>query len=228
VAQVIYVVEDDDNIRDLVCYALGTAGFEAVGVDDGKVFLEGLSERVPDLVLLDSMLPGRDGLGILHEIRENRRTAELPVIMMTAKGAEFDRIRGFEAGADDYIAKPFSVMELVLRVKAVLRRSGKGDGDESVLRLGELSLATDKRVVSFQGRDISLAYKEFELLLFLMEHKGIVLNRDQILNGVWGFDYDGESRTVDMHIKTLRQKLGDGGGYIKTVRNVGYKIEDKR
>jgi two-component system alkaline phosphatase synthesis response regulator PhoP len=224
-AKVICVVEDDDNIRDLVCYALGTGGFEAAGVGDGKSFFEGLRERMPDLVLLDIMLPGRDGLEILREIRGNGRTAGLPVIMMTAKGAEFDRIKGFEAGADDYIAKPFSVMELVLRVKAVLRRSGKGDGNEAVLRLGELSLATDKRVVSYQDKDIGLTYKEFELLLFLMEHEGIVLNRDQILNGVWGFDYDGESRTVDMHIKTLRQKLGDGGAYIKTVRNVGYKIE---
>jgi two-component system alkaline phosphatase synthesis response regulator PhoP len=226
-AQLIYVVEDDDNIRDLVCYALGTGGFEAVGIGDGKFFLEGLREKVPDLVLLDIMLPGRDGLDILRDIRQNGRTSKLPVIMMTAKGAEFDRIKGFEAGADDYIAKPFSVMELVLRVKAVLRRSGQGEGDGAVYRLGELMLAADKRVVSFQGKDIGLAYKEFELLLFLMEHEGIVLNRDQILNGVWGFDYDGESRTVDMHIKTLRQKLGDGGVYIKTVRNVGDKIEDK-
>jgi two-component system alkaline phosphatase synthesis response regulator PhoP len=224
--QKIFIVEDDDNIRELVAYALSQAGFEVSCFTDGMAFNNALRNQRPDLVLLDIMLPGKDGIELLCEIRKNSKTAKMPVIMMTAKGAEYDRIKGLDLGADDYITKPFSVMELVSRVKAVLRRTSDNTGDSAELHIGEISLSNEKRLVTVSGEEIALTYKEFELLRYLMQNAGRVLDRDRILNAVWGYDYDGENRTVDMHIKTLRQKLGAFGSYIKTIRNVGYKIEE--
>jgi two-component system alkaline phosphatase synthesis response regulator PhoP len=205
----IYILEDDDNIRELVAYALKSAGFAAAEFAESAAFSKALREQLPDLVLLDIMLPGKDGIEILRELRQKSNWAKLPVIMMTAKGAEYDRIRGLDLGADDYITKPFSVMELV-----------------ADYHVGALTLSDEKRTVTVNGEGVPLTYKEFELLRYLFQNAVIVLDRDRILNAVWGYEYDGENRTVDMHIKTLRQKLGDGGASIKTVRGVGYKIEE--
>ncbi|MDR0963366.1 MAG: response regulator transcription factor [Clostridium sp.] len=224
--QRIDIVEDDDNIRELVAYALSQAGFDVEGYTENTTFESALREHTPDLILLDIMLPGKDGIEILRNIRQSAKTAKIPVIMMTAKGAEYDRIKGLDLGADDYMTKPFSVMELVARVKAVLRRTSNDTIASAEFHIGGLSVSNEKRMVTVNGEEIALTYKEFELLLFLCHNAGIVLTRDRILNTVWGYDYDGENRTVDMHIKTLRQKLGESGNYIKTVRNVGYKIEE--
>jgi two-component system alkaline phosphatase synthesis response regulator PhoP len=224
--QKIYIVEDDDNIRELVAYALSQAGFDVKGFTEHTAFDKAMRERTPDLVLLDIMLPGKDGIELLRGIRQSTKTAKMPVIMMTAKGAEYDRIKGLDLGADDYITKPFSVMELVARVKAVLRRSSDNSAASPEFHIGALSISKEKRIVTVNGEEIALTYKEFELLLFLCRNRGFVLDRDRILNAVWGYDYDGENRTVDMHIKTQRQKLGDVGAYIRTIRNVGYKIEE--
>jgi two-component system alkaline phosphatase synthesis response regulator PhoP len=219
-------VEDDDNIRELVVYALTSAGFEAQGVADGAALFAGLREAAPDLILLDIMLPGEDGIALLKKLKASARTEKIPVIMLTAKGAEHDRVKGLDLGADDYITKPFSVMEVISRVRAVLRRSGAAEkSDSTEMRVGGVDLCADKRSVSADGVPVALTYKEFELLQYLMVNKGIVLSRDKILEKIWGYDYGGESRTVDMHIKSLRQKLGGCGGVIQTVRNVGYKIE---
>jgi two-component system alkaline phosphatase synthesis response regulator PhoP len=221
----IFAVEDDDNIRELTLYALRGAGFDAEGFAEGATALARAAEAPPDLILLDIMLPGEDGVQILKRLRQNRRTQKLPVIFLTAKGAEYDRIAGLDAGADDYITKPFSVMELLSRVKAVLRRTAPDDsaGD---CRVGAVLLSPGRRMVLVGDAAVTLTFKEFELLHLLMRNVGIVLSRDKILTEIWGYDYDGENRTVDMHIKSLRQKLYCGGDLIKTVRNVGYKIED--
>lgn len=220
----IFVVEDDDSIREMVVYALNTAGFEAEGFSDGDGVFPALSKNPPALILLDIMLPGSDGISILKKLKQTERYRQVPVIMLTAKGGELDRIRGLDLGADDYITKPFSVMEVISRVKAVLRRCPGDGGAPDELEAGPIRLSQARRVVSVNDGEISLTYKEFELLSYLMENKGIVLSRDKLLQQVWGFDYGGESRTVDMHIKSLRQKLGEAGGEIKTVRNIGYKI----
>ncbi|MBQ7356702.1 MAG: response regulator transcription factor [Clostridia bacterium] len=223
----IYLVEDDDSIRELVCYALEKTGEGALGFALPSEFYTALEKNTPDLVLLDIMLPEEDGLSILSRLRSDNRWKELPVIMLTAKGTEFDKVRGLDLGADDYITKPFGVMELVARVKAVIRRyrrSGSSDGGE--YSKGGVCLCVRRREVSAGGAAVELTYKEFELLKFLFENAGTVLTRDRILNEVWGYGFGGESRTVDVHVRTLRQKLGDFADIIETVRGVGYRIAE--
>ena len=222
--QKIFIVEDDDNIRDMVLYALSSADFGAEGFADGESFWSSVEQAMPSLLLLDIMLPGEDGITILKRLKQSPKHKSLPVIMLTAKGAEYDRIKGLDLGADDYITKPFSVLEVISRVRAVLRRCGDS-GNIPILEIGKISLNADKRNVLTDGKEVELTYKEFELLHYLMVNNGIVLTRDKLLEEVWGFDYNGESRTVDMHIRSLRQKLGNSSDVIKTVRNVGYKIE---
>jgi two-component system alkaline phosphatase synthesis response regulator PhoP len=222
--QKIFIIEDDDNIREMVLYALSSAGFEAEGFTSGEAFFARLLKEAPSLVLLDIMLPGEDGISILKKLKQAEKTKRVPVIMLTAKGAEIDRIKGLDLGADDYITKPFSVMETIARVKAVLRRC-ESDADKSgEVKAGAITLQRDTRMVFAGDTEIALTYTEFELLSYLMKNEGIVLTRDTLLKQVWGFDYAGESRTVDMHIKSLRKKMGAAGVIIKTVRNVGYKI----
>ena len=220
----IYIVEDDMNIREIQRYALKNSGFEVMDFECGKDMYKALEKRMPNLILLDIMLPNEDGLDILATLRKNKATKKLPIIMVTAKTTELDKVKGLDLGADDYMTKPFGIMELISRVKALLRRTT--DIEESaVLAHGEIVLDTDKRSVKVQDRLCELTYKEFELLKMLLLNRGIVLSRDKIMDQVWGFEYEGESRTVDMHIKTLRQKLKTAGSCIKTVRNVGYMIE---
>jgi len=219
----IYCVEDDKSIRDLIVYALGSGGFEAAGLCDGKELFLSLSKELPDLILLDIMLPGEDGISILKRLRASLRTKEIPVIMLTAKSAEYDKVLGLDSGADDYITKPFGVMELISRVKAVLRRVGPKERNPQ-LTVGDVTIRVDKHQVLAKGKEITLTLKEFELLRYLMENVGLVLTRDKVLETVWGYEYEGETRTVDVHIRTLRQKLGECGGMIETVRGVGYRI----
>ena len=218
----IFVVEDDENIREIVVYALNSAGFDTYGFETGEEFLKALDTGLPSLVLLDIMLPEDDGLTILKRLRGMPKTKQLPVIMLTAKNSEYDKVKGLDLGADDYISKPFGVMELIARVNAVLRRTGAEQGGE--LEISGLSLDHARREVFFEGEPVRLTFKEYELLYFLMLNAGLVLSRDKIMESVWGYDFQGESRTVDMHIKTLRQKLGAAGKLIKTVRSVGYKL----
>ena len=220
----IYIVEDDINIREIERYALKNSGFEVEEFDNGKDFFQRVAEQAPSLMLLDIMLPGEDGLEILSRVRKNPATEKTPVIMVTAKTTEIDKVRGLDMGADDYISKPFGVMELISRVKALLRRTEKED-DGDTLACGSIEIDNKRHSVTVQGETCELTFKEFELLKYLMINQGIVLSRDKLMNQVWGFEYEGESRTVDMHIKTLRHKLGDGGQQIKTVRNVGYVME---
>ena len=222
----IFCVEDDGNIRDLVVYTLETTGFAACGFEDGASFFEALADSLPELVLLDIMLPGEDGLEILRKMKASARTRKVPVIMLTAKGAEYDKVMGLDAGADDYVTKPFGMMELVSRIRAVLRRSGQKE-EEDILMLGSLCLNPRKHEVTVNGDAVSLTLKEFELLRLLLENRNIVLTRDRLLEDIWGYDFDGETRTVDVHIRTLRQKLGDEGNRIETVRGVGYRIGEK-
>lgn len=224
--KIVYIVEDDDSIRDMLLYMLSSAGFEVKGFVDSKAFYTGLRNGNPSLVLLDIMLPGEDGISILKKLRDKGTKNPVPVIMLTAKGSELDRIKGLDLGADDYITKPFSVMEVISRVKAVLRRSESREEKPSEIKTGNITLQNDRRIVLTGDQEINLTYKEFELLHYMMVNEGIVLSRDRLLDRVWGFDYSGESRTVDMHIKSLRHKLGKNGNTIKTVRNVGYKIGD--
>ncbi|RGF90119.1 DNA-binding response regulator [Ruminococcus sp. AM57-5] len=219
----IFCVEDDDNIRELVIYTLETTGLEARGFADGTVFMEALAFDTPELVLLDIMLPGEDGLEILKKLKNSSKTKDIPVIMVTAKGSEYDKVVGLDSGADDYVTKPFGMMELISRIKAVLRRSGKQQ-DKTKLSVGGICLDTKKHEVKVDGENAVLTLKEFELLEKLMRNQGIVLTRDQLLTEIWGYDFDGETRTVDVHIRTLRQKLGEQGSLVKTVRGVGYRI----
>lgn len=221
----IYLVEDDDSIRELVIYTLQTTGLQARGFSCAEEFWEAMQKDLPSLVLLDIMLPDEDGLTILKKLRDGSRTSRLPVIMLTAKSTEYDKVMGLDGGADDYIPKPFGMMELVARVKALLRRS-RPEEKGSIHRLGTIVLDASKHVVTVNGKPVTLTYKEFELLQFLMENEGIVLTRDQLLSTIWGYDFDGETRTVDVHIRTLRQKLGPASGYIETIRGVGYKAEE--
>lgn len=225
-AQKIFVVEDDDNIREMLLYALRSAGFTARGHGSGTSFWFALQSDTPDLVLLDIMLPGEDGLSILQRLRTSKSTASLPVIMLTAKTKEFDRVRGLDWGADDYILKPFSVLEVIARVKAVLRRVS-APSEDGTIAVGGLLIDPGRRAAFWNDQELSLTYKEFELLYRLMANSGFVLSRSRLIAEVWGYDYIGESRTVDMHVKSLRQKLGEGAALIKTVRNVGYKIGEK-
>lgn len=220
----IYIVEDDVNIREIERYALKNSGYEVEEFETGADFFRRLERKVPSLILLDIMLPGEDGLDILTRIRANKATVAVPIIMVTAKTSELDKVKGLDLGADDYMTKPFGVMELISRVKALLRRTQHAQED-SQLTHGSILLDNDKHAVFLEGVPCELTFKEFELLKYLMINEGIVLSRDKIMDQVWGFEYEGESRTVDMHIKTLRQKLGNAGSCIKTVRNVGYMIE---
>lgn len=220
----IYILEDDRNIREIEEIALKNADYEVVSFETAAEFGKRLKERVPDLLLLDLMLPDADGLWLVTQLRQNVMTRSLPVIMVTAKTTEIDKVRGLDSGADDYLTKPFSVMELISRVKALLRRSMKGL-KERVITIGEVSLDVERRKVTVAGERCELTYKEYELLKLLMNNAGIVTPREEILSKVWETDFEGESRTIDMHIKTLRQKLGSSANRIKTVRNVGYLFE---
>jgi two-component system alkaline phosphatase synthesis response regulator PhoP len=220
----IYILEDDRNIREIEEIALKNADYEVVSFETAAEFGKRLKEKVPDLLLLDLMLPDADGLRLVTQLRQNVMTMSLPVIMVTAKTTEIDKVRGLDSGADDYLTKPFSVMELISRVKALLRRSMKGL-KERVITIGEISLDVERRKVTVAGERCELTYKEYELLKLLMNNAGIVTPREEILSKVWETDFEGESRTIDMHIKTLRQKLGSSANRIKTVRNVGYLFE---
>ena len=218
----IYVVEDDKNIREIETFALKNAGYEVYGFERAADFFEALVKTIPDLVLLDVMLPDMDGLAIVEKLRNDMLTRKIPVIMVTAKTSELDKVKGLDMGADDYMTKPFGIMELISRVKAMLRRSMGHGAEEKILRIGKVSLDSEKHAVYVDGDICELTYKEYELLKLLMTNAGIVTTRELILERVWGTDFEGESRTIDMHIKTLRQKLKEGGNMIRTVRNVGY------
>ena len=221
----IYMLEDDTSIQNFVLYTLKNTGFEAEGFERPSDFWKRMEEQIPDLLLLDIMLPEEDGMEILKKIRENRKTKNLPVIMLTAKGTEYDKVLGLDSGADDYVAKPFSMMELMSRIKALLRRSEVKEEKNDTYQVGPLFVSISKHIVKVNGEEITcLTYKEFELLSLLLQHQETVLSRDQILQSIWGYDFDGESRTVDVHVRTLRQKLGEAGKLIETVRGFGYKI----
>ena len=219
----IYCVEDDDNIRELVIYTLETTGLKAKGFAEGTAFMEALAFDTPELILLDIMLPGEDGLELLKKLKNSAKTKDIPVIMVTAKGAEYDKVIGLDSGADDYVTKPFGMMELVSRIKAVLRRSGRVQ-EQDMLSVNGVSVDVKKHEVKVAGEIVTLTLKEFELLERLMRNQNIVLTRDQLLEDIWGYDFDGETRTVDVHVRTLRQKLGEKGDIIKTVRGVRYRI----
>ena len=220
----IFCVEDDASIRDIELYALRSAGLEAEGFTDGAAFWQALQSEKPDLVVLDVMLPGIDGTELLGRMRASTSLRRIPVIMATAKGAEYDRVRALDGGADDYLTKPFSVIELVSRVKAVLRRC-QPEKAAHLLRSGGLIVDLNAHTVTVDGARVALTYKEFELLCLFLSHPGMAFTRDQLFQEIWGMDYCGETRTVDMHIRTLRQKLGPYGRRIETVRNVGYRME---
>jgi len=220
----IFIVEDDDNIRELILYALDAVHFKAIGFECSEAFWANIKTELPDIILLDIMLPGEDGISILKALRANTQTSKIPVIMLTAKNSEYDRVKGLDLGADDYIVKPFSVLELSSRIKAVLRRSGTQKQSTAPLVYQNVEVNLEKHTVTVSGESVALTYKEFEVLTMLVENAGLVLSRDKIMSRVWGTDFEGETRTVDMHIKTLRQKLGTGCEIIKTVRNVGYKV----
>lgn len=217
----IYIVEDDKNISEIESFSLKNAGHQTVEFPDGRSFYKELAEKKPDLILLDIMLPDEDGLSILRKIREKRETKRIPAIMVTAKTTEIDKVKGLDNGADDYMTKPFGVMELVSRVKALLRRTGEQDA-EKVIKIGDLVIDDEKRKVFVSDSAVELTYKEYELLHYLAQNQEIVLPRDSIMEHIWHANCEIESRTLDVHIKTLRHKLGDAGKYIKTVRNVGY------
>lgn len=220
----IFCVEDDAAIRDLMLYTLNTAGFEAEGFSESTAFWTALTEKTPELIMLDLMLPGEDGISILKKIRSQAATADIPVILATAKGTEYDKVFGLDLGADDYLAKPFGMMEMISRVKAVLRRTAP-KAKAQFLRVGKLAMNVGEHTVESDGRRVSLTLKEYELLRKFMENLGLVFTREQLLQSVWGSDFVGETRTVDVHIGTLRTKLGACGEYIETVRGVGYRME---
>ena len=222
----IWCVEDDASIRDIELYTLRSTGFEAKGFEDGGTFLAALETERPELVILDVMLPGMDGVELLRRMKAAAHLADIPVIMATAKGAEYDKIQSLDLGADDYLVKPFGMMEMVSRVKAVLRRC-RPISPAKQLTAGGLTMDLEERTVTADGARILLTYKEFELLRLFLSRPGVAFTREQLLSDIWGVDYTGETRTVDMHIKTLRQKLGDYGGMIETVRHIGYRLEAK-
>lgn len=222
--QLVYIVEDDTSIRELEMYALKNASFEVMGFADGSELMSALESRVPDIILLDIMLPNEDGLDILKKIRGSALYCNIPVVMVTAKTSEIDAVKGLDMGADDYITKPFGVMELVSRVKAILRRLDRGK--KSVLRYKSIVLDENRHTVLVDGAEIELTYKEYEILKQLIRNKDIVLSRDRLMEIVWGYNFEQGNRTVDVHIQSLRKKLGAAGEYIKTIRNVGYKVGD--
>ena len=217
----IYLLEDDGSIRDFVIYTLNSQGMEARGFERPSAFWEAMAEAVPSLVLLDIMLPEEDGISVLKTLRSSARTCRLPVIMLTAKGTEYDKVLGLDAGADDYVAKPFGMMELLSRIRALLRRT---EPEADVYRCGCLTVDPGRHIVTVNGREVALTQKEFEVLCLLLKNRGQVLSRERLIEEVWGYAFTGESRTVDVHVRTLRQKLGDAGAYIETVRGYGYKI----
>lgn len=220
----IYYVEDEKNIRELVEYALLANGFEIRCFADGVSFWQGLrEEKNPELILLDIMLPGENGMEILHRLKENAATKHIPVIMVTAKGSEYDKVLGLDSGADDYIAKPFGMMELISRIKAVLRRTQKEEVDTD-LSYRDIRICNASHKVFVQDEEVELTKKEYNLLSYLIRNQGVVLTRDQLLNSIWGYDFDGETRTVDVHVRSLRQKLGNAGDCVTTVRGIGYRI----
>ncbi len=219
----IYIVEDDRNIAEIELFALKNSGYTAAGFETAHAFWQALEEKLPELILLDIMLPDEDGMAILRKLRMRADTQKIPVMLVTAKSAEIDKVKGLDAGADDYITKPFGVMEMISRVKALLRRSG-GAADGMIV-CGNVALDKEKRVVTVDGAPVDLTFKEFELLRLLMKNHGIVISRDVIMERVWDSSFEGESRTIDVHVRTLRQKLGESGSLIKTIRNVGYMID---
>lgn len=222
----IYLLEDDTNIRNFVVYALNSSGLEAEGVELPSLFWTAMEKKKPSLAILDIMLPEEDGLSVLRKLRGNSETKDLPIIMLTAKSTEYDKVIGLDGGADDYVTKPFGTMELVARVKALLRRAEPvSDGNE--YSIGPLFLNPDKHIIQVDGRDVTLTLKEFQLLCYLIKNRGKVMTRDQILQEIWGYEFDGENRTVDVHIRTLRSKLGKAGDLVETVRGIGYRIGGK-
>lgn len=220
----IYIVEDDTNIREIESFALKNSGYQIQDFENAKEFYRAVKEKKPDLALLDIMLPDEDGMEILQKLRKNPETKRLPVIMVTAKATELDRVKGLDLGADDYIIKPFGVMELISRVKALLRRS-MGEIQEKILKVDEILLDDERHQVFVSDKPCELTYKEFELLRLMMQNRGIVLSRDVIMDRIWDMNCDVESRTLDVHLKTLRAKLGAAAHHIKTIRNVGYRME---
>lgn len=223
----IYIVEDDENIKEIEMFALKNAGYEVQGFDCASAFYARLKDRLPSLVLLDIMLPDEGGLEIIQKLRRSANTRRLPVILVTAKTTELDKVKGLDTGADDYITKPFGVMELISRVKALMRRA-QGQEEERLIRLESIFMDDEKRAVFVDDQPVELTYKEYELLKLLLRNAGIVVSREMILDHVWGTDFEGESRTLDMHIKTLRQKLGPASTMIRTVRNVGYILNGEK
>lgn len=221
----IFCVEDDAGIRDLMIYTLNASGFRAVGFENAREFYAALADDTPELIMLDIMLPGEDGISILKRLKADARTADIPVIMATAKGNEYDKVIGLDFGADDYLAKPFGMMEMASRVRAVLRRSGRAAEKQQLIRVGGLEMNLGEHIVTADGIRIQLTLKEFELLRTFMTSPGRAFTREQLLTSVWSEDFLGETRTVDVHVGTLRQKLGACGKYIRTVRGVGYKLE---
>ena len=222
----IYILEDDASIRKLVVYTLNSQWMEAEGFERPSSFWRALEERQPDLVLLDIMLPEEDGLQVLKRLRADSNTRRLPVLMLTAKSTEYDKVLGLDQGADDYIAKPFGMMELMARIRTALRHSGQGENGGRTYQVGALYVDPGRHVVRDGERDVTLTLKEFQLLCLLLERRGTVFTRDQLLNTIWGYEFDGASRTVDVHIRTLRQKLGEAGACIETVRGIGYKVSE--
>jgi len=220
----IYILEDDASIRKLVVYTLNSQGMEAEGFERPSQFWSALEERKPDLALLDIMLPEEDGLQVLKRLRADPNTRKLPVLMLTAKGTEYDKVLGLDQGADDYITKPFGMMELMARIRTALRHAGQSEEKENSYQVGTLFVNPGRHVVRDGEREVALTLKEFQLLCLLLERRGTVFTRDQLLNTIWGYEFDGASRTVDVHIRTLRQKLGESGNCIETVRGIGYKI----
>ena len=219
----IYLLEDDNNIRNFVVYALNNSGLEAEGFELPSLFWAAMERKKPSMAILDIMLPEEDGLSVLKKLRGNNETKDLPIIMLTAKSTEYDKVVGLDGGADDYVTKPFGTMELVARVKALLRRADPvSDGNE--YSIGPLFLNPDKHIIQVDGQDVALTLKEFQLLCYLVKNRGKVMTRDQILQEIWGYEFDGENRTVDVHIRTLRSKLGKAGDLIETVRGIGYRI----
>lgn len=223
----IYCIEDDNGIRDLIVYTLTASGYEAKGFADSSEFWTAVKQEIPTLILLDVMLPNEDGISILKKIRSDKKTAEVPIIMETAKETEYDKVVALDLGADDYLTKPFGMMEMVSRVRAVLRRTSKEEKKQD-LKLNELEINTSRHIVYVNGTEVYLTLKEYDLLKLFMENIGRAFTRDQLLSSVWGTEYVGETRTVDVHIGTLRTKLGSAGDYIKTVRGVGYRMEEEK
>lgn len=224
----IYCVEDEANIRELILYALKANQHEGKGFDNGEDMMAALEHEIPDLILLDIMLPGEDGMSILKKLRSSEAYGHIPIIMLTAKSSEMDKINGLDQGADDYILKPFSVLELIARINALLRRTQKSSRREDVIEIDGVIISCDQRIVKFSdGEEIPLTYKEFELLLYLFQNKNIVLDREKILQHIWGYDFEGETRTVDVHIASLRNKLKEKAYLIETIRNVGYKVSTR-